>query len=115
MPQISESEIHQIIMAAKVSKSSVPWDLPTKLLKSIAHKILAPTAKIFNNITRTGTWPNRWKEEDGRALKKTPPNEDPQSIDQVRIISLTPFLSKTYEQILMNWIIEEIGDQIYAR
>ena len=64
------------------------------------------------HCTQSGEWPERWKVEEGRALNKGPVNQDPETTDQIRIISLSPFLSKTYEKFVLEWILEEIGHLI---
>ena len=38
--------------------------------------------------------------------------DQPKSESELRIISLTPFLSKTFESIVMDWLIHFVGDQM---
>jgi hypothetical protein len=47
--------------------------------------------------------------EQGFPLKNVP---NPLDEDQLRIISLTPFFSKVFEQIVMDWLLQYIGDKI---
>ena len=85
-------------------------DLPTKIFKQIGPEIAKPVSLLYNNIIKTGEWPKRWKIEEAIALSKNGPN--PKDENEVRLISLTPFLSKSFEKNFMEWILYYIGDQI---
>ena len=84
-------------------------DLPAKLMKEFGPEIARPAAQIFRKISKSGKWPQRWKTEQGIPLKKVP---DPKSEEEVRIISLTPFLSKVYEKIVADWLLKYISDKL---
>ena len=73
-----------------------------------------PICKIFNSIVGSANqgavkWPASWKHEFGTPLQKIP---DPQSEDDLRVISLTPFFSKVLEKFVLEWLIHFIGDKI---
>ena len=108
-PVISEKLVMEKIKSAKNTRGGVRNDIPCKLLKKVCHAFLKPVTQIFNTIVRTGDWPTRWKCEEGITLKKA---NYPLDESDIRIISLTPFLSKTFEKIVLDWILEFIGDQI---
>ena len=111
IPFISRKLIEDQIKISKVTKGGVPGDLPVKLAKEFGPELAIPTQKIFNNIIQTGKWPQRWKTEMGFALNKMKP-ESPESESDLRIISLTPFFSKTLEKIVLKWLLHYVGDKI---
>ena len=111
IPFISRSLIEDKIRRSKNTKGGVPGDLPVKLAKEFGPELSIPTQKIFNNIVQTGKWPDRWKTEMGIALNKVKP-ENPESERDLRIISLTPFLSKTFEKIVLDWLLFFVGDKM---
>ena len=53
----------------------------------------------------------RWKAEQGISLNKLRPRQ-PESESDLRIIYLTPFLSKGFESIVMDWLIPFVGDKL---
>ena len=110
-PHISRGLVEDKIKKAKMTKGGVPGDLPSRLTKEFGPEIAIPAARIFNNISQTGDWPARWKVEHGLPLNKVKPLQ-PESESDLRIISLTAFLSKTYEKIVMDWLLHFVGDQI---
>ena len=44
-------------------------------------------------------------------MNKVTPKQ-PASESELRIVSLTPFLSKTFEKIVMDWLIHLVGDKM---
>ena len=60
-------------------------------------------------IVESGEWPDFWKVEHGVPIGK---NSDPKDEDDLRIISLSPWLSKVMEKFVMEWLMEFIGDKI---
>ena len=77
----------------------VPRDLPTKLAKECGPELARPAAQFLRTITKTGQWRGGQKVEEGLALKKVP---RPKSEDDLRITSLTTFLSKIYEKFVVE-------------
>ena len=57
----------------------------------------------------TSQWPSMWRTEYGIPLQK---QANPENEDQLRIISLTSFFSKTFEHFVIKWLMEFIGDKI---
>ena len=51
-------------------KSSVPGDLPRKIVKEFGPDLACPAGIIFRNIVKTGHWPKAWRIEYGTPLKK---------------------------------------------
>ena len=50
-----------------------------------------------------------WRTEYGVPLQKKP---NPENENQLRIISLTSFFSKTFENFIIKWLLEFVGDKI---
>ena len=69
----------------------------------------APVTQIFRAISRSGKWPKRWRTEHGLTLKKI---SNPLTEDDVRIISLIPFLGKLYEKVVLKWLRHFISDKL---
>ena len=99
------------IERAKNNKAGVEGDLPVRLSKQFSQELAIPAARIFNKIVNTGEWPSRWKIEKGIPLNKVKP-EQPESESELRIISLTPFLSKTFERIVFDWLVFYVGSKL---
>ena len=96
-----------------VTKSSVPGDLPARLLKEFYPEVTTPATIIYNNIIQRTIekgiheiWPRQLKIEYDTPLKKT---SQPVDENDLRIISLTNHLSKTFERFVMIWILAYIG------
>ena len=60
-------------------------------------------------MLETKQWPASWRTEYGVPLKKNP---NPEDENQVRIISLTSFFSKVFENFVIKWLLEFIGEKI---
>ena len=109
VPYISRQNVEVKLSRTKASKGGVPGDLPTRLIKEFATELSVPVSQIFRAITNTGKWPKRWRVEQGLTIKKT---TEPQNEDDCRIISLTPFFSKQYEQFILEWLLFHISDKM---
>ena len=109
VPEIQDHDVFQKIKKAKKPKSSVPGDLPRKIVQEFGPELASPAGMIFRNITKTGHWPKPWRLEYGTPLKKV---TNPETEDQNRIISLTSFLSKVYEQYVIQRLMDCIGDKL---
>ena len=109
LPVLTEAEVWEKIKHAKKPKGGVPGDLPKRLVTEFAPELATPMTKIFQNIINLQHWPSMWKTEFGIPLQKVP---HPLNEDQLRIISLTPFFSKVFEQFVIEWLIYFIGDRI---
>ena len=77
-------------------------------------EIAAPLCIIYNNIIQSSLrgvaqWPKQWKIEHGTPIKKI---DFPLTEDDLRIISLTPFVSKVFERFVVMWLRTYIGHQL---
>ena len=90
-PYISRQMVEDKIKKAKTTKGGVDGDLPAKLIKEFSSEL----APLSHNFTE--------------QLQKV---TNPLTEDDLRIISLTPFFSKTFEQIVMDWLLKYVDDQL---
>ena len=93
-PAVSDYEAYRQIRAAKKNRSGVPNDLPRLLVQEFAPELATPVGKIVRQIVKTGEWPRQWKLEHIVPIGKVPM---PETEDDLRPISLTPFFSKVTE------------------
>ena len=75
-------------------------------------ELASPVKIILENIFKTGEWPSHWKLEHVIPIGKVPV---PESEDDLRPISLTPFFSKVAEHFVVKWLLDYIGDKIDFR
>ena len=101
-PVLQEHEVYERIRTAKKPDSSVPGDLPKKVVITFAAELASPITKIFNAITSQGEYPRQWVIEHQTAIPKVYP---PEYEDQLRNISGTPLFSKIYESFLSDWLL----------
>ena len=104
-PRLSVRAVERRISKAKKPHGLVPGDLPKKLVQICTSTIAYPASIIFNHITQTGQYPCSWKIEHQVPLPKVP---CPESLDDIRNIAKTQFLSKVYESFVGEWLIHFI-------
>ena len=111
-PIISEYDTYIKIRAAKKPKSGTQYDLPKSLIQEFGPELATPVSVILNNIFQSGHWPAHWKLENVVPIGKTP---IPETEEDLRPISLTPFFSKVAEHFVAKWLLEYIGDKLDFR
>ena len=97
--------MYRKLLKIKKPNSSVPGDVPRRLIAEYPFQWAEPATKIFNTIIESAKWPKDWKREHMITIHKT---QDPRMVkdeDDVRSISKTSFLSKTLENILGDWLL----------
>jgi hypothetical protein len=94
----SEVEVFGILQAAKKT-SSVPQDFPSPFLKEFLPFLAKPAMHIFSQAVIEGVYPTRWKTEYVTPHPKTLP---PVTFGDLRNLSLTEFLSKSFERFLLK-------------
>ena len=109
MAELPDHVVYKKIQKSKKPKSSVPGDLPRKIVQEFGPELSSPAGMIFRNIVKTGHWPKSWRIEYGVPLKKV---SNPETEDQLRIISLTSYLSKVFEMYVMEWLLKYVGDKM---
>ena len=111
-PIIDNYDVYQKMRAAKKPKSRVPGDLPCVIVQDFAPELATPAQYIISNIVKSGQWPTQWKQECVTAISKVP---IPETENDLRPISLTPFFSKVTEHFVVMWLMDFIGDKIDFR
>ena len=101
-PELTPADVFARIMRAKKPNSSVPGDLPKKLVQQCADILAIPASLIFNQITQTAVFPDAWKIEYQIPIPKVFP---PECEDDLRNIAKTAFLSKIYESFVGSWLL----------
>ena len=91
-PSLSEYDVYCKIRAAKKPRSGIPGDLPKTLIQEFSPELATPVSKVINNIFKSGEWPSHWKLEQVTPIGKVPL---PENEDDLRPISLIPFLVKS--------------------
>ena len=102
IPSLSVSDVYTRIMKAKKPNSSVPGDLPKKIVQQFPAELSIPTSVIYNTIINSAVYPYSWKTEHQLPVPKTYP---PESEDDLRNILKTPFLSKVFESFIAEWLL----------
>ena len=109
LPKIASHQVYEKMRKSKKSKSTVPGDLPKPLIQEFKPELAEPMALIFNDILESSQWPSSWKIEHGLPLKKV---KVPISEDELRIISLTNYFSKVFEQFVIDWLLKYVSDKL---
>ena len=109
VPEIPDYAVYEKIKKTKKPRSSVPGDLPRRIVQEFAPELAAPVGKIIRNIVKTGEWPKSWRTEYGVPIQKI---TNPIIEDDLRIISLTSFLSKVSEQFIISWLLKYVEGKI---
>jgi hypothetical protein len=102
IPHLSVHDVSRKLIKAKKPNSSVPGDLPKKVIQQFAAQLAVPVSVIYNNITSSSVYPQQWKTEHQLPVPKVYP---PLSEDDLRNIAKTPFLSKAYESFIAEWLL----------
>ena len=101
---LTASDVAKRLREARKAKSMVRGDIFPALINRVAHLIAPPLSNIYNTISHSLEWPNYWKTEFVTAIPKKP---HPLNTNDLRNISCTPFLSKTYESFVLDWLGEQ--------
>jgi len=96
---ICNDEILSLIRNLNVAKASGPDGISSKMLQLCDESIVLPLSIIYNNIIKTGIFPNIWKLANVIPVHK---KGDKQIINNYRPISLLPICGKIFEKIVFN-------------
>ena len=91
VPCLEEYDVFRKICKAKKPNSSVPGDLPKKIVQEFSCELSTPVTIIYKSILRTLEYPRQWVIEHQIPLPKSYP---PSSEDELRNIAKTVFFSK---------------------
>ena len=101
-PRLEEFQVFEKICKAKKPNSSVPGDLPKKIVQEFSCELATPITIIYNSILKTFQYPRQWVVEHQIPLQKVYPAS---SEDQLRNIAKTAFNSKVFEAFLADWLL----------
>ena len=93
-----EHEVYELLKSSKKT-CSVPHDLPIPFLKEFLPELTKPVSDLYLKSISSGIFPSRWKNEFVSPHPKIMP---PSSYKDLRNLSLTEFLSKSFERLLLN-------------
>ena len=96
---VTAAEITEILIGLKVNKAHGPDEISGNMIKLCGHHISIPLKMIFDNIIRTGIFPDQWKEANVTPVHK---KKDKQLVANYRPISLLPILAKVFERIVFK-------------
>ena len=97
-----------IVLRIKQSKrpnSSVPGDIPPRLVMRVVNNIAPVLASVYNSVSATGLWPKLWKMEYQTIIPK---KGSPSGFEETRNLSCTNFFSKILESFVLDSIASEI-------
>ena len=101
-PMLSDHDVYHKLVKAKKPNSIVPGDLPPKLTKRFICLLTIPTRMIFNKISESKMYRQQWKIERQIPIPKV---NLPETEDDLRNLSKTPFCSKVYESCIADWLL----------
>ena len=105
IPTLTVPTVRKHIIKAKKPTGIVPGDLPKRVVQICVDELAVPATMIFNKILMSAIYPEKWKIEHQVPIPKIFP---PESVDDLRNIAKTSFLSKVFESFLADWILHFI-------
>ena len=108
-PLFEPHEVYEKIRKIKKKASTVLGDIPWKIVTEFSVELSTPLSNIYNSATLAGIWPTIWKFEYVTPVPKVYP---PANTDELRKISGTKNLSKIYEALLSDGIVEDMSPNI---
>ena len=102
VPNLEEYEVYRKICKSKKPNSSVPGDLPKRVVAEFSCELSVPMTIIFNSILKTKEYPRQWVVEYQTPIPKSHP---PSSEEELRNIAKTTFFSKVFESFLSEWLL----------
>ena len=109
IPEVTEHMVYEKIRKAKKPNSTAPGDLPKRIVEEFSVELALPATIIFNKSLQSLEYPSNWKKEYATPIKKV---TDPEDNNDLRLISLTKFLSKVFEGFIAEWILHIVGPQL---
>ena len=97
--EITDEDILTILNKFDNKSCSGKYDISSKILKYIKHKIIKPLALVITQMLYTGIFPNPLKSYKTIPMFK---NEDASNMSNYRPISLLPTISKVSECVIYD-------------
>ena len=109
---LSEDQVYRLLCRIPTTKAPGPGDIPPRLLREFAPELAKPFCDIFNSSLQEGVFPRRWKKAFAVPVPKT---TLPDSLDDIRPVSLTPNPGKTLERIVADEVWKTFTPQLDPR
>ena len=104
-PTISTTAVGKKLLGLGTFKAPGPDGVPARLLKEFAPELAEPATSIFNCSLSTGIFPTQWKDANITPVPKAMPITGD---GDLRPIALTPVLSNVLEDLVVEWLLEEV-------
>ena len=108
-PIVHEYEVLRKLQSFKTKRSTTPVDLPMKMYKEFAHELATPITSIINASLSQSKIPSDWKTSFVTPIPKSP---NPQSLNDLRPIAITPIPSLICEDFVFQWTYPKIEKHI---
>ena len=105
IPQFHPSQVWFALSRMDTNKSTVPGDIPAKLIKQFAAYLAEPLTDIFNSSLRRGEYPDVYKFEICTPVPKVHPTQSP---TQLRNISGLLNFDKIFEKLIAKLIVSDM-------
>ena len=105
IPQFTSSQVWLKLSKIKTNKSTVPGDLPAKVIKQSAVYLAEPLTDIINCSLIRGEYPNLYKFENITPVPKVHPCE---SVSQLRNISGLVTFDKVMEDLIAEILLSDM-------
>ena len=105
IPPVTPMDCAERIKNGKKPLSPVQRDILPSLLTPLADLAAIPAARIINISFMTNTWPKPWRLETQSLIPKS---NNPTTLDELRNISCTNYLSKIMESFLIEKLQKEV-------
>lgn len=102
---VTYNEVLNAIKSLRNDCSTGPDQIPTKFIKPIAEFLASPLCHIINTCIQTSAFPTKWKTA---RISPIPKVDDQRANDDYRPVSILPVLSKIFERLVMNQIVDFI-------
>ena len=109
LPQISMANVIKKLKGIDANKAYGPFDPSIKIIKLFADCFAVRLLHIFNQSFQTMKFPEVWKTSNVCTIPKTTPCN---RVEELRPISLTSVLSKVQESYAIEWILEDVQEEI---
>ena len=109
IPTIQSYEVCNKLLHLKIDKSEGPDNIPPRILREFAYELAEPATLIFNTSISLGAVPLLWKASN---IIPVPKVRQPSCESDTTPISLTAVLVKVLEDYVVQWMLEDIGQNI---
>ena len=111
-PRVDELQVYNKLRLFKANRSVTPLDIPAPLFKEFLVELTKPLCIIVNASLQSGKSPIQWKDSFVTGIPKIP---TPQSLGDMRPLSITIMGSLLCEGFVADWIYEDIAHVIDPR